>query len=112
MVLNVEQRPVLFASGLLPPPHLVGERARALDVLDRGGLVFVSATAVAEGMPPEEARPEPIRIAPGDEPGIDRLAEALALAGYERVERAEDRGQVAVRGGLVDGLPTTGRHPP
>ena len=40
-----------------------------------------------------------------------RLAETLALAGYERVERAEDRGQFAVRGGLVDVFPTTGREP-
>jgi transcription-repair coupling factor (superfamily II helicase) len=35
----------------------------------------------------------------------------LALAGYERVERAEERGQFAVRGGLVDVFPTTGREP-
>ncbi len=104
-------RGVRWDSGLPPPPHLVGERGRALDVLERGGLVFASATAVAEGMPPEEARPEPIRITPGEEPGIDGLAEALALAGYERVERAEDRGQFAVRGGLVDVFPTTGRDP-
>jgi len=104
-------RGVRWDSGLLPPPHLVGERARALDVLERGGLVFASATAVAEGMPPEDVRPEPIRIAEGEEPGIDGLTEALALAGYERVERAEDRGQFAVRGGLVDVFPTTGREP-
>ena len=104
-------RGVRWDSGLQPPPHLVGERARALDVLERGGLVVVSATAIAEGMPPASARPEPIRIAPGDEIGIDRLAESLVLGGYERVERAEDRGQFAVRGGLVDVFPTTGREP-
>src|SRR5262249_37896445 len=32
-------RGVHFGSGLEPPPHLVGERARALEVLERGGLV-------------------------------------------------------------------------
>ena len=47
----------------------------------------------------------------GDEPGIDALAEHLASAGYERVERVEERGQFAVRGGLVDVFPTTGREP-
>ena len=51
------------------------------------------------------------RVARGDEPGIDALAEALASAGYERVERVEERGQFAVRGGLVDVFPTTGREP-
>src|SRR3954454_3799449 len=45
-------RGVGWDSGLEPPPHLVGERARALDVLADGGLVCISATALAEGMPP------------------------------------------------------------
>src|SRR3954447_26959341 len=50
-------RGVHWGSGLAPPPHLVGERARALDVLARGGLVCASAAAVAEGVPPVAARP-------------------------------------------------------
>src|SRR6266516_4427942 len=74
-------RGVSWGSGLEPPPHLVGERARALDVLAAGGLVSASAAALGEGIPPPEARPEPIRIAPGEQPGIDVLAEQLALAG-------------------------------
>ena len=36
-------RGVRWGSGLEPPPHLVGERARALDVLAAGGLVCCSA---------------------------------------------------------------------
>ena len=104
-------RGVRWDSGLEPPPHLVGERARALDVLARGGLVCASASALAEGMPPAEDRPEPIGIATGDEPGLNSLAEDLALAGYARVDRAEERGQFAVRGGIIDVFPTTGREP-
>jgi transcription-repair coupling factor (superfamily II helicase) len=104
-------RGVRWGSGLEPPPHLVGERARALDVLARGGLVAASATALAEGMPPAHRRPEPLQLAVGSEPGLEGLSERLALAGYERVERAEERGQFAVRGGLVDVFPTTGREP-
>src|SRR5436309_2530808 len=59
-----------------------------------------------------------------DRPVLDTLARELAeserlaafpdevaLAGYERVERAEERGQFAVRGGIVDVYPTTGREP-
>src|SRR6202011_4667440 len=95
-------RGVRWGSGLEPPPHLVGERARALDVLARGGLVCAAAAALAEGMPPPEERPQPIEVAPGQEPGIEVLAESFALAGYERSERVEERGQFAVRGGLVD----------
>ncbi len=104
-------RGVTWESGLAPPPHLVGERARALHVLGRGGLVCASARALAEGLPPAEQRPEPIELRPGLETGVEGLAESLALAGYERVERVDDRGQFAVRGGIVDVFPTTGREP-
>ena len=60
---------------------------------------------------PAAARPAPIEVRAGLEPGVDTLAESLALAGYERVERVDDRGQFAVRGGIVDVFPTTGREP-
>jgi transcription-repair coupling factor (superfamily II helicase) len=104
-------RGVRWGSGLEPPPHLVGERARALDVLARGGLVCASAAALADLLPSPAARPEPIRLAVGDEIAIDALAGRLALAGYERVERADERGRFAVRGGILDVFPTTGREP-
>src|SRR5439155_8107918 len=104
-------RGVRWESGLEPPPHLVGERARALAVLERGGLVCASAHAVAEGLPPTDARPGASELAPGSEVGVEGLSEDLALAGYERVERVDDRGQFAVRGGLTDVFPTTGREP-
>jgi transcription-repair coupling factor (superfamily II helicase) len=104
-------RGVHWGSGLEPAPHLVGERARALDVLAAGGLVCASAAALAEAMPPPQARPGPVRIAPGEEISLEQLSESLALAGYERVDRADERGQFAVRGGLVDVFPTTGREP-
>jgi transcription-repair coupling factor (superfamily II helicase) len=104
-------RGVHWGSGLDPAPHLVGERARALDVLAAGGLVCASAAALAEPMPPPRTRPEPIRIAAGREISLEGLSESLALGGYERVDRADERGQFAVRGGLVDVFPTTGREP-
>jgi transcription-repair coupling factor (superfamily II helicase) len=104
-------RGVALGSGLEPPAHLVGERARALDVLAAGGFVAASARALAEGMPPRDKRPEQIRVAVGDETGLDAVVETLALAGYARVDRVEERGQIAVRGGLVDVFPSTGREP-
>src|SRR5262245_12142941 len=82
-------RGVSFESGLAPPPHLVGERARALEVFERGGLVCASALGFAQGLPPPELRTGPVEIAVGDEPGVEGLAELVALAGYERVDRVE-----------------------
>jgi transcription-repair coupling factor (superfamily II helicase) len=104
-------RGVSVESGLRPPPHLVGERARALDMLGDGGLVCVSAAGLVESMPPFEHRASALELAAGDSTGLDALAERLVLAGYERVERVEERGQIAVRGGILDVFGTTGRDP-
>jgi transcription-repair coupling factor (superfamily II helicase) len=89
----------------------VGERFRALDVLAAGGLVCASAAALVEGMPPAALRSEALTLRAGEEPGVDGLAASLALGGYERVDRVEERGQFAVRGGIVDVFPSTGREP-
>jgi transcription-repair coupling factor (superfamily II helicase) len=104
-------RGVAADSGLRPPPHLVGERLRALSVLDAGGLVCISAAAAAEALPPESERAVPVEIVVGQASGLEELAEALVVAGYERVERVEERGQIAVRGGILDVFGTTGREP-
>src|SRR3990170_2004185 len=104
-------RGVRWGSGLEPPPHLVGERARALEGLAGGGVGCASAPAPPGGGPPPDKRPGSVRLEVGSEPGVGGLAEELALAGYERVDRAEERGQFAVRGGIVDVFPTTGREP-
>jgi transcription-repair coupling factor (superfamily II helicase) len=104
-------RGVRQESGLEPPAHLVGERARALAVLSAGGFVCASALALAEGLPPEDARPASLPLASGVELTLEELVEALTLAGYERAERADERGQIAVRGGIVDVFPSTGREP-
>ena len=104
-------RGVALGSGLQPPPHLVGERARALDVLSQGGLVCVSAAGLVEPLPLPERRPDPVTISPGEGAGLEELVERIVLAGYERVERVEERGQIAVRGGILDVFPTTGRDP-
>ena len=111
LVALLPSRGVAFGSGLDAPPHLVGERARALEVLSRGGLVCISARALAEGIAPSARRSAPVRITRHYDQGLDALVDELALAGYERVERAEERGQIAVRGGLVDVFPSTGREP-
>ncbi len=104
-------RGVTADSGLRAPPHLVGERLRALSVLADRGLVCMSATAAAEPLPTEDERPASVEVAVGAELGLEALTEELVLAGYERVERVEERGQVAVRGGIVDVFGTTGREP-
>src|SRR5918995_751101 len=76
-------RGIGYASHIAPPPHLVGLRVAALDALLRHGrdqppVVVASAVALAE------------------------VAALLVEAGYERTDQVEDRGQFAVRGGILD----------
>ena len=98
-------------SGLAPPVHLVGERARALDVAEQGGLVCASAIGFAEGVAAPGERAQRVDLSVGDCTPVEILVEQLVEAGYEHVERVEERGQLAVRGGIVDVYPSTGREP-
>src|SRR3954462_2602305 len=107
-------RGVAYESHLAPPPHLVGLRVAALDALlaARGGgdeapVVVVSAVALSEKVPDPELRPASFAIAKGDLLDLDEVATDLVAAGYERVDQVEDRGQFAIRGGILDLYPAT-----
>jgi len=93
-----------FASHVTPPPHLVGLRIDALDALGReqDAVVVASATALAEAVPDAALRPAGFAIASGEEIDLTAVARDLDGAGYERVEQVEERGQFAVRGGILD----------
>ncbi|MDX6643576.1 MAG: hypothetical protein QOD76_1538, partial [Solirubrobacteraceae bacterium] len=107
-------RGVAYESHLAPPPHLVGLRVAALDALvepARGGLeppvVVVSAVALSEKVPDPALRPRGLVLSVGQQLDLAALAGQLVAAGYERVDQVDDRGQFAVRGGLVDLYPAT-----
>ena len=93
-----------FASHVTPPPHLVGLRIDALDALggEPDAIVVASATALAEAVPDAALRPAGFAIASGGEIDLDEVTRRLAAAGYERVEQVEERGQFALRGGILD----------
>ncbi len=93
-----------FASHVSPPPHLVGLRIDALDALGReeDAVVVASATALAEAVPDASLRPAGFAIASDGEIDLTQVARDLDGAGYERVEQVEERGQFAVRGGILD----------
>ncbi|MEV4368356.1 transcription-repair coupling factor [Nonomuraea sp. NPDC049637] len=54
---------------------------------------------------------EPIRLRAGDDADLDEVVERLVTNGYHRVDMVEKRGEVAVRGGLLDVFPPTEEHP-
>jgi transcription-repair coupling factor (superfamily II helicase) len=105
-------RGVAYESHLVPPPHLVGLRVAALDALLNPGaqeppVVVVSAVALSEKVPDPALRPRSFTLKVGDVLDLEECASDLAAAGYERVDQVEERGQFAVRGGLLDVFPAT-----
>jgi transcription-repair coupling factor (superfamily II helicase) len=107
-------RGVTYESHLAPPPHLVGLRVAALDALlaepsdDREPpVVVVSAVALSEKVPDPALRPSSFTIRKGDLIDLDEVTADLVAAGYERVDQVEDRGQFAIRGGILDVYPAT-----
>jgi transcription-repair coupling factor (superfamily II helicase) len=104
-------RGVTYESHLVPPPHLVGLRIAALDaLLDAGAqapVVVVSAVALSEKVPDPSLRPRGFELRVGELIDLDETALDLVAGGYERVDQVEDRGQFAIRGGLLDLFPAT-----
>jgi transcription-repair coupling factor (superfamily II helicase) len=119
-------RGVAYESHLAPPPHLVGLRVAALDALLEGvrprngsaeaeaevepPVVVVSAVALSEKVPDPKLRPTSFWLRVGDLLDLDEAATDLVAAGYERVDQVDDRGQFAIRGGLLDVFPATSDH--
>jgi len=109
-------RGVAYQSHLAPPAHLVGLRVAALDALLAAGapewtgeapVVVVSATALSEKVPDPALRPHSFTLRVGELLDLQECASELVDAGYERTDQVEDRGQFAVRGGLLDVFPAT-----
>src|SRR5687767_2924528 len=106
-------RGVAYESHLTPPPHLVGLRVAALDALletPEGAeqpVAVVSAVALSEKVPDPKLRPHGFTLKVGELLDLDEAAADLVAAGYERVDQVEERGQFAVRGGLLDVYPAT-----
>jgi transcription-repair coupling factor (superfamily II helicase) len=110
-------RGVAYESHLTPPPHLVGLRVAALDALlapavdgVEAPVVVVSAVALSEKVPDPQLRPHSFTLRVGELLDLDECAVDLVGAGYERVDQVQERGQFAMRGGLLDVFPATEEH--
>ncbi|GAA3945070.1 transcription-repair coupling factor [Actinomadura viridis] len=54
---------------------------------------------------------EPVRLRGGEDADLDETVHRLVDAGYHRVDLVEKRGEIAVRGGILDVFPPTEEHP-
>jgi transcription-repair coupling factor (superfamily II helicase) len=92
-----------------PQPFLVAQRMDALYRLlaEPAGLVLVAPiTALAVRVPARDAvRARTLHLEVGQTIDRDALLEQLTAAGYARMPLVEERGELAVRGGIVDLFP-------
>jgi transcription-repair coupling factor (superfamily II helicase) len=92
--------------------------AQRMDVLYRwaacepGAVVVAPLAALALRVPSRETvRKRTVRLEVGQELDRDELVATLIRAGYARQPLVEERGELAVRGGIVDLFPPQRSHP-
>jgi len=102
-----------------PEVHTMGRRLRLLWELggpDAGdgtgpGIVVAPVKAVLQRLGPWRTAARPVVIGRGDRVVVDELVADLVARGYRRESIVEHRGELAVRGGIVDVFPSTADEP-
>jgi transcription-repair coupling factor (superfamily II helicase) len=100
--------------GLSPHFGVSSARARALYEIGRGGVRVVVSSAAAllpRVSPPRRLLGAALELKPGQDITPGDLAELLVDAGFTREDPADQPGEFAVRGGIVDIVPA-GDAPP
>ncbi|MGH8946595.1 MAG: transcription-repair coupling factor, partial [Acidimicrobiia bacterium] len=73
------------------------------------GIVVASVRSAIQRVSPSPV--DPVTLAVGDEIEMESLIRWLADSGYHRTDRVEARGEMAVRGGIVDVFPAQADRP-
>ena len=99
-----------------PALETMGRRLRVLWRLRRGGdlrprVVVAPVRALVQRLGPHVEDAEPVAVRTGETLDRDELVERLVALGYRREYQVEARGEVAVRGSIVDVYPVTDDHP-
>jgi transcription-repair coupling factor (superfamily II helicase) len=98
-----------------PSTETMGQRLRTIWHLqdpDRcPKVVLTSVRALIQRLSPHVEDLEPIVVGAGDQVDADRLVEQLVGCGYRRELQVEHRGELAVRGSIIDVFPSTADGP-
>jgi len=78
---------------------------------DAPDIVVAPVKAVLQRLGPWRHAARPVTIRPGDRVDLEDLVARLVDRGYRRESLVEHRGELAVRGGIVDVFPSTGDEP-
>src|SRR6478752_2768893 len=104
---------------LSPRADTVGRRLATLrriahPELHRAGypaVVVATVRSMIQPMAPHLGEMIPVTLRLGDEVDLSALVEQLVALAYTRVDMVEKRGEIAVRGGILDLFPPTDDHP-
>jgi len=97
-----------------PGIETMGRRTRLLWRLRSGNApkaIVVPVRALLQRLSPSHQTIEPMRVAPGDHLVMEDFLTQLVNIGYRRDGQVEHRGDVAVRGSIIDVYPSTGSAP-
>jgi transcription-repair coupling factor (superfamily II helicase) len=98
-----------------PAVETMGRRLKVLwrlrDAERAPDVVVASVRALVQRLGPHVEDVEPLRVAPGQQIDRDDLVSDLVAAGYRREEMVEHRGELAVRGSILDVFPSTADRP-
>ena len=99
-----------------PSLETMGRRLRVLWRLRHGGdalprVVVAPVRALVQRLGPHVEDAEPVAVRTGQTLDRDELVARLVACGYRREYQVESRGEVAVRGSIVDVYPVTDDHP-
>lgn len=98
-----------------PSIETMGRRLRTLWRLRTGddslSVIVAPARALVQRLGPHVEDVEPIRVRAGDQVDSHELVERLVLSGYRREYQVEHRGEIAVRGSIIDVFPATADAP-
>ncbi|MHB1597502.1 MAG: transcription-repair coupling factor [Acidimicrobiales bacterium] len=85
----------------------LGTRAHGSASSSDTTIVVASVKALLQRLGTDSAGAAPVVLHPGDRVDVEELVERLVRAGYRREYQVEHRGEVAVRGGILDVFPST-----
>ncbi len=74
-------------------------------------VIVAPVRALLQRLGPHVEDIEPVRVHPGSRVDLDQLVASLAHLGYRREYQVEHRGEMAVRGSIVDVFPSTATYP-
>jgi transcription-repair coupling factor (superfamily II helicase) len=100
-----------------PDVSTMGRRLRLLwqlgggSAAERPEVVVAPIKAVLQRLGPWRTAARPIVVSHGDRVVVDQLVAQLVGMGYRRESLVEHRGELAVRGGIVDVFPSTAEDP-